>query len=441
MNKEDLETKFKDPDDLFRIVFVCAMWMTGFDAPACSTIYLDKPMRNHTLMQTIARANRVFGEKVNGLIVDYIGVFRDLQKALAIYGSASGGSVQEGDLPVKDKQALVDLLKAALDEATSFCAALGIDLTQLREAEGFDRIRRLDDAVEAILINDGTKQKYLSLAANVARLYKAILPDQAANAFAGQAHLFGVLADKIRSLAPPANIGGVMSAVEDVLDKSVAAEAYVIRASTKTQTLQDAEPGADWIDLSKIDFEALKQRFEQGRKRTEVEKLRAALNGKLRQMIRLNRTRMDYYSQFQRMIDEYNAGAASVEATYAALIKFAQSLAGEEKRGIAEQLTDEQLALFDLLTKPEIKLTKKEQVQVKKIARDLLDTLKAERLVLDWRKRQQSRAAVRLAIEEALDQLPDRYTKDLYDQKCEAVYQHIYDSYYGIGRSVYTVSR
>ena len=158
-------------------------------------------------------------------------------------------------------------------------------------------------------------------------------------------------------------------------------------------------------------------------------------------MIRLNRTRMDYYSQFQRMIDEYNAGAASVEATYAALIKFAQSLAKEEQRGIAEQLSDEQLALFDLLTKPEIKLTKKEQVQVKKIARDLLDTLKAERLVLDWRKRQQSRAAVRLAIEEALDQLPDRYTKDLYDQKCEAVYQHIYDSYYGIGRSVYTVSR
>ncbi len=440
MNKEDLETKFKDADDPFRIVFVCAMWMTGFDAPACSTIYLDKPMRNHTLMQTIARANRVFGEKVNGLIVDYIGVFRDLQKALAIYGSASGGSVQEGDLPVKDKQALVDMLKAALDEATGFCTSLGIDLTQLREAEGFEHIRHLDDAVEAILVNDEAKQKYLSLAANAARLYKAILPDLAANAFAGQAHLFGVLADKIRSLAPSADIGDVMGAVEDVLDKSVAAEAYVIQASTKTQTLQDAEPGADWVDLSQIDFEALKQRFEQGRKRTEVERLRAALSGKLRQMIRLNRTRMDYYSRFQRMIDEYNAGAASVEATYAALIKFAQSLAQEEQRGIAEQLSGEQLALFDLLTKPEIKLTRKDQVQVKKIARDLLDTLKAERLVLEWRKRQQSRAAVRLAIEQALDQLPDRYTKDLYEQKCEAVYQHVYDSYFGAGRSVYGVA-
>jgi type I restriction enzyme R subunit len=201
--------------------------------------------------------------------------------------------------------------------------------------------------------------------------------------------------------------------------------------------LQDAQPGADWIDLSQIDFEALKQRFEQGRKRTEVEKLRAALNSKLRRMIRLNRTRMDYYSEFQRMIDEYNAGAASVEAVYDALLKFAQSLTEEEKRSIAEQLTEEELALFDLLTKPNVKLTRKEQAQVKTVARDLLTTLKAERLVLDWRKRQQSRAAVRLAIEEALNHLPDRYTQELYDQKCEAVYQHIYDAYFGAGWSVY----
>jgi type I restriction enzyme, R subunit len=99
MVTEDLDTKFKDPDDPFRLVFVCAMWMTGFDVPSCSTIYLDKPMRNHTLMQTIARANRVCGDKVNGLIVDYMGMFRDLQRALAIYGSASGGGVQEGETP------------------------------------------------------------------------------------------------------------------------------------------------------------------------------------------------------------------------------------------------------------------------------------------------------------------------------------------------------
>ncbi len=118
MIEEDLDTKFKDPDDPFRLVFVCAMWMTGFDVPSCSTIYLDKPMRNHTLMQTIARANRVWGEKVNGLIVDYIGIFRDLQKALAIYGS--GGGVEEGELPVQEKQALVEELRKTIQETKDF---------------------------------------------------------------------------------------------------------------------------------------------------------------------------------------------------------------------------------------------------------------------------------------------------------------------------------
>jgi type I restriction enzyme, R subunit len=116
--KEDLEEKFKNPDDPFRLVFVCAMWMTGFDAPACSTLYLDKPMRDHTLMQTIARANRVFGDKVNGLIVDYIGVFRNLQKALAIYGSAADErkdrQTRSGSPPRPKSKLLTARLKCAI---------------------------------------------------------------------------------------------------------------------------------------------------------------------------------------------------------------------------------------------------------------------------------------------------------------------------------------
>ncbi len=103
MVKEDLETQFKDPEAPLGLVFVCAMWLTGFDAPSCSTIYLDKPMRGHTLMQTIARANRVHGDKVSGLIVDYANVFLELEKALAIYAGGKGGEV-----PVKDKRELIE---------------------------------------------------------------------------------------------------------------------------------------------------------------------------------------------------------------------------------------------------------------------------------------------------------------------------------------------
>jgi type I restriction enzyme R subunit len=146
---------------------------------------------------------------------------------------------------------------------------------------------------------------------------------------------------------------------------------------------------------------------------------------------------MNYLERFQQMIDEYNAGSLNLEEFFRQLVNFAKGLKEEEKRGIAENLSEEELAIFDLLTKPEIKLTKKDEQQVKKVAKELLQTLKKERLVLDWRKRQQTRAAVRVCIEEALDQLPPAFSGDLYHEKCELAYQHIYDSYFGLGSSIY----
>jgi type I restriction enzyme, R subunit len=428
MVKEDLGTKFKDPDDPFRIVFVCAMWMTGFDVPSCSTIYLDKPMRNHTLMQTIARANRVFRDKINGLIVDYVGVFRNLQKALAIYGSGSGGGVKPGETPVKDKAALVDQLRQMIGETTAFCRERGIDPMRLQAASGFERVKLLDEAVEAILINEESKKKYLSLAGFVGTLYKAILPDVASSEFGPTKTLFAVLADKIRSLTPEADITGVMEAVGDLLDKSIDAQGYVIRS---------ARPDFHrLVDLSQIDFEELKARFTKNHKRTETERLKGVIGNKLIAMIRLNRIRMNYLERFQKMINEYNAGSLNIELFFDKLVTFAKELNAEEQRGIAEQLSEEELAIFDLLTKPEITLSKKEEREVKTVARELLETLKREKLVLDWRKKQQSRAAVQVTISEMLDHLPRCFTPDVYTQKCDAMYQHVYDSYYGQGRSV-----
>jgi type I restriction enzyme R subunit len=201
--KPGLDEKFKDANNPLRIVFVCAMWMTGFDAPSCSTIYLDKPMRNHTLMQTIARANRVFGDKVNGLIVDYIGVFRDLQKALAIYGSASGGDVREGDTPVQAKAALVDELRSAIDLTLQFCTERGIYFDEIQTTtESFARTKLWDDAVEAILINDDSKQRYLALTQNANKLYKAILPDPAAGEFNPSLYAFAEITKRIKQLTP-----------------------------------------------------------------------------------------------------------------------------------------------------------------------------------------------------------------------------------------------
>lgn len=433
MMKEDLDTKFKNPDDPFRLVFVCAMWMTGFDVPSCATIYLDKPMRNHTLMQTIARANRVFRDKINGLIVDYVGVFRNLQKALAIYGSGSGGGTKEGETPIKDKSALVEELKQAINETTEFCQNLGMDLAQFDHATEFEVIKLLDDAVNAIVASDESKRRFLFLAGMVALLYKAILPDPLANSLAPRCILFAVIAKKIRSLMPETDISEVMAQVEDLLDQSIDSKGYVITDYAGIYG-EDA-----YVDLSKIDFEALKAKFLREHKNIEAEKLKGAVNSKLNTMVRLNRTRMNYLEHFQRMIDEYNAGSLNIDEFFKQLLAFAKKLNEEEKRGIAEELSEEELALFDLLTKPEVKLTKIEEKQVKKAARDLLESLKREKLVLDWRKHQQTRADVRVTIEKMLDkELPDAYAQEIYDQKCEAIYQHVYDSYYGSGRSVYT---
>jgi len=110
----------------------------------------------------------------------------------------------------------------------------------------------------------------------------------------------------------------------------------------------------------------------------------------------------------------------------------------EDKRALAQNLSEEELALFDLLTKPDMKLTKKEEKQVKSIAQNLLTKLKAEMLVLDWRKKQQTRAAVQLTIERILEELPETYTQEIYSQKCGVVYQHVYESYAGLGESIYT---
>jgi type I restriction enzyme R subunit len=435
MIDEDLETRFKNPDDPFRLVFVCAMWMTGFDVPSCSTLYLDKPMRNHTLMQTIARANRVYPGKVSGLIVDYAGVFRNLERALAIYGQGGTAGAAGGEKPVAHKAALKTALQQAIDDTRRLCREHDVDLATIARAEGFARIGMLDDAVDALVGSEAAKRRYLDLANTAARIYKAILPDPDAQTFSAEIAPVGIIADKIRALTPPADISQIMGQVEDLLDRSIAAEGYVIR-----ETLPPYED-AHRIDLSSIDFEKLAEKFAAGRKRTINEKLKGSVAAKLMDMVRLNRTRMDYLEKFQAMIDAYNAGSLNAEEFFQQLVAFAQSLDAETQRGVGEQLSEEELALFDLLTRPPIDMSDADRAKVKAVARNLLSTLKAGKLVLDWRKRQQARAEVRITIEKLLDQgLPRIYTPELFEQKTSAVFQHVYDAYYGAGRSLYAAA-
>jgi type I restriction enzyme R subunit len=417
MNAEALDEKFKDPDDPLRLVFVCAMWLTGFDAPSCSTIYLDKPMRNHTLMQTIARANRVYPGKHSGLIVDYANVFASLERALAIYGAGKGGVT-----PVRDKTELVRELKKTVDGAVAFCIEHGVKIAAIETATGMEKVGLIGDAVDALISPDPLRKQFLGHERLVHTFFQAIKPDPAVLEFAPKAYCLATIADEIRlrTGSPPANISAVMSKVNELLDDSIAADGFIIRPD---------DSGKGVIDLAKIDFDKLAKRFKQSKKKNiDLEQLKAAIRAQLDKLIRLNKTRADYLTKFEELIESYNSGSRTTQELFDELLIFSRGLTEEEQRHVREQLSEPELTVFDLLTRPGPELSDEEREEVKKVARQLLQRIR-QILGFNWRQTAQGRAQVRLAIEDELDEgLPRAYSPELYQQKCAAIFEHLFES-------------
>ncbi|WP_182170768.1 type I restriction endonuclease subunit R [Flaviflexus equikiangi] len=431
MNREDLAEKFKDSKVPLRLVFVCAMWMTGFDAPSVSTVYLDRPMRNHTLMQTIARANRVFPEKDNGLIVDYVGVFRNLEKALAIYGA-----VEAGTSPIEIIDELARELDIAMVEVFTFCSVVGVDLAAMRDAEGFDHIAKRDAAVEALLVDAETRMEFQQRARQVRKLFKALLPDPKAAAQQRSVAAVRVLAERIAEVTRPPGIdvSAVADAVDALLDRSVGAEEYVIRAAT-----EGSKPDP-LIDLSQIDFEGLAAKFA-GRKRAETDRLAQLLRQQAIASATRNPTRYELVERIEKLIDAYNAGSLNIDEYLRRLIELSKNLSAEEERAVREGLSEEELAVFDLLTQPDPVLTDEERETVKASAKMLLQRLH-EKLVQDWRRKIDVMNDVDSTIRQVLDQeLPvDPYTPELFTSKVEQVFEHVLTTYGDNGESAYSTN-
>ena len=410
-----LSERFKDTGDPLRLVFVCAMWLTGFDAPGCSTIYLDKPMRNHSLMQAIARANRVVPGKHSGVIVDYANVFASLERALAIYGAGTGGQ-----RPVKDKKLLAEALRDAVAEATTFCAAQGVRLETIEQAaDGLARLQAIEDGIDRLISPDPLRREFLGHERLVGTLYRAVKPDVSALEFTGRAACLATLAQAIRTkLNPdPPDISQVMGGITELLDDSIVG--ITVR-----------EKGPAPLDLSKINFVALAENFKKSKHRnTDLEVLKAAIRVQLERMIRLNRTRADFGVKFEELIESYNAGSRSIEELFEELVKLSNSLSDEQQRHVRENMTEEELVIFDILTRPAPELSTDERAEVKKVSRMLLEKLR-ELLVLNWRQKSSARSRLKLAIEDTLDAgLPRAYSPELYHQKVTAVFEHVYESY------------
>ncbi|MDY0130940.1 MAG: type I restriction endonuclease subunit R, partial [Methanosarcina vacuolata] len=389
MAAENLEEIFKDSTSKVKIAFVCSKWREGFDVPSLSTIYLDRPMKDHSLMQTIARANRVFGDKPGGFIVDYAGIFRNLEQALKIYATPRSGGVE---IPIKPKEKLVETLEQKLKEINKFLSGLSVNPDKIiKTKSSFDKINLLKDATDSILINESTKKKFLTEAGTALKIYKSILPHKRASEFFPQVTLYEELVNEIRSLDPEVDISRVTDGIQRVLDTSIKPREYIIEESKKGRI----------IALRDIDFDTLADRFDKQHKNTEFEWLKNLLSYKLKEMVKINNSRLDYQKSFEKLIENYNSGSDNSDYLYRELIEFAKKLKKEDERAIIENLTEEELSLCDKLKKPD--LTEKDKKQVKQVARDLLSTLKAEKLVLDWRKKQKAMAAVKKEIEDELD--------------------------------------
>ena len=343
MQTEDLDSKFKNPDDPLRLAFVCAMWITGFDVPTCSTIYLDKPMKNHTLMQTIARANRRAPGKTAGVIVDYVGVFQNLQKALAIYAAKDSE-----DTPIKDIDALVVELETALAEARTFCSAAGVGVDAIAAVKGLDRAKLIGDAVEALIAPDDRRRGFFRAVSATVRAYKALLPDERAAPYLKPVATLHVVAEAIRGRLGPVDISAVSAKVEALLDEKVEGVAI-------TAPIIEGDAAGGRVDLSAIDFEKLAAKLFADRPRTAAEQLRSKMETKAREMADRNPTRVHLVEKLEKLVEAYNLGTVQVEAFFEALKALTAEMDEEERRAARENLSEDELAIFDLLTKPEPK--------------------------------------------------------------------------------------
>jgi type I restriction enzyme R subunit len=436
MVNRDLETEFKDENNPFRLVIVCAMWITGFDVPWVSTVYLDKPINGHTLVQTIARANRVYDdEKENGLIIDYGNVYKQLEQAYSVYGDGGGKTKpgQQGEdgqgNTVEKLVELVDALDNAINVVRDFLLEVGFNLDQLiHAASAVEKLGQLKQATNAVCLNETTRTQYEVAARDVFRKYMALFPEPETKPFLPAFNAIQAIYDQLNQKTKQADISAVICRLQQEVNFSV---------STRDNEVRDV----DYVDLSTLDFDKLRAAFaKSNQKNAVVFDLQTAIEKKLAQMVQQNPIRLEFFEKYQKIIDEYNKGKdiQAVQKAFDDLNEFMQNdLSPETERAMREELDEETLAIFDLLKKPE--LTKDEENKVKEVAKQTLLVLKAEKLKIErWRESTQVTAQVKTLIDHSLQWLPQEpYPDEEVDIKSLLVYQHVYANYQGAGFSRY----
>ncbi len=425
----DVDSAFKREDHPFRIAVVCAMWLTGFNVPSLANLYLDKPLRAHTLMQAIARANRVNKDKNNGLIVDYCGILSNLRKALATFtgtgdsGRPDGFGPDEMD-PTRTKEELVEDLREVIELVSGFLNERKAPLDAIMNTSGFERNRAIVAAKEAVNENDETRKKFEVMCREVFIKFKACLTIPAVNDYRNQYSAIKIVYKSLQKDRDLADISDIIRQLHKVVDESIVVTPDKVKDANKP------------YDISKIDFSRLRTEFNNTmRKNTTVQSLKTVIEKKLQRLVQRNPLRTNFQEHYERIIAEYNKekDRQNIEATFEALFKFVQELDVEESRAIREGMDEETLAVYDLLLKSD--LTSKEIQIIKKIAKELLQTLKGKlKHLYRWQDKEPTRDEVKVLIRDFLwcektGLSVNYYSRSEVDKTAEAVFYHVYRAY------------
>lgn len=421
MEKRELDKEFKDSQNPLRVVFVCAMWLTGFDVKCLSCLYLDKPLKAHTLMQTIARANRVSEGKSNGLIIDYIGVVKALRKALADYTANVGGD--GGTDPTVDKEKLTARIMETIAKAKAFLSAKDFDLQMLMDAYDFMKLSYLQEAANAVCGTIEDKKTFTTYASELNRLMKYIDRDDITDHTRREYEAIAAVHAELQKKRKHVNTTDLMVRINAIISSYVEIQHMPMMIREEPRR----------FDISAIDFDLLRREFAKVKKKNLVLKdLEELIRMKLDKMLFANPERINYYERYQQIIDDYNSeqDRATIEKTFMDLMDLANRMNQEEQRYVREGFaSDEELSLYDMLFRED--LSKNDIKKLKEVAVTLLQKIKAKISELDhWTDKQETKAVVDNLIRDALwAQLPECYDEVSISVYRQQIYEYVYTRY------------
>lgn len=418
MEERNLDDEFKDADNPFRIVFVCAMWLTGFDVKPLSVMYFDKPLKAHNLMQAIARANRVAKGKNNGLIVDYVGVVKALRQALADYTRNPDGSGDPEDVVI-DKDELINHIRELTEQIVSFMNERGFDLETLLAACGFGKLDAIKDAADAMSATDEVKKRFGIMCRMLFKLYRFVTRAEVGEDLAYRRDAVRAVYNQINQRRATADTTELMRQVRDIVSEHVEIG----------KTTEQAKEGTRF-DISGIDFDRLGQEFARAKqKHLIISDLRSVIEERLELALADNPLRIDFYKRYEEIISAYNKeqDKALIEKTFNDLMKLSEDLDEKQREWVREGFQNQQqMTVFEMLFKDT--LTPSEIRKVKSVCIEMVEAIE-KRLseMVHWTEKEETCSQVWTIVRDEAYKLPESsYPDDVLSGCIKQIYDYFY---------------